>query len=242
MALSADGNIAIVGGPGDNSGAGAAWVFIRNGGVWSQEGGKLIGTGAVGNADQGSSVALSADGNTAIVGGLGDNSGAGAAWVFTRNGGVWSKQGGKLIGTGAVGTRAKGGRWRLSADGNTAIVGGQADSPFGAAWVFTRSAGVWAQQGPKLVGTVPALSDNYFNQNQGFSVALSADGNTAIVGGPQHGSFFDSVGTGAAWVFTRSGGIWTQQGSEACWHRRDGRVARVVGRPFRRRQHGDRRR
>ena len=48
---------------------------------FTQQGPKLVGTGAVGNAFQGYSVALSADGNTAIVGGPTDNSAAGAAWV-----------------------------------------------------------------------------------------------------------------------------------------------------------------
>ena len=53
---------------------------------------------------QGSSVALSADGNTAIVNGYGDDNGVGgAAWIFTRSNGIWSQQGEKLIGTGAVG-------------------------------------------------------------------------------------------------------------------------------------------
>ena len=66
---------------------------------------KLVGTGAVGTAEQGWSVALSADGNTAIVGGIVDNRLTGAAWVFTRSGGVWTQQGSKLVGTGAVGTR-----------------------------------------------------------------------------------------------------------------------------------------
>jgi hypothetical protein len=52
-----------------------------------QQGNKLVGTGAVGSfVQQGASVALSADGDTAIVGGPYDNSHAGAAWVFTRQG------------------------------------------------------------------------------------------------------------------------------------------------------------
>ena len=51
-----DGNTAIVGGPSDNSNIGAAWVYTRSGGVWSQQGPKLVGTGAVGYAEQGSSV------------------------------------------------------------------------------------------------------------------------------------------------------------------------------------------
>ena len=61
---------------------GAVWVFTRTAGVWTQQGPKLVGSGAVGHASQGKSVALSADGSTAIVGGLGDSE-VGAAWVFT---------------------------------------------------------------------------------------------------------------------------------------------------------------
>jgi len=57
-------------------------MYTRSDGVWVPAGGKLVGTGAVGNSEQGVSVALSADGSTAIVGGPGDNSNAGAAWVF----------------------------------------------------------------------------------------------------------------------------------------------------------------
>src|SRR5438309_1559975 len=85
VALSADGNTALVGGPYDNNPlgngqSGAAWVWTRSAGVWTQ-GPKLVGTGAVGGARQGYGVALSADGNTALVGGPYDNGGAGALWV-----------------------------------------------------------------------------------------------------------------------------------------------------------------
>jgi hypothetical protein len=207
VALSADGNTAIVGGPNDNSNAGAAWAFTQSGGVWTPQGSKLVGGGAIGSAEQGFSVALSADGDTAIVGGFDDNSGVGAAWVFTRSGGVWTAGGTKLsLGSGEVGA-AHQGKWvALSADGNTAIVGGPGDnSGAGAAWVFTRSGGVWIQQGPKLAGSGAVGA-----ARQGSSVALSADGNTAIIGGPD-----DNADAGAAWVFTRSGGgVWTQQGSK----------------------------
>jgi hypothetical protein len=175
-----------------------------NGTVWTQQGNKLVGTGAVGVARQGHSVAISADGNNAIVGGPYDNSYIGAAWVYRRGGTVWSQQGNKLVGTAAMGHPEQGFSVALSADGNTAIVGGYRDnSDTGAAWVFTRSGGVWTQQGRKLVGAGavgPAL--------QGISVALSADGNTAVVGG------FGDDANGAAWVFIRSGGVWTQQGSK----------------------------
>src|SRR5439155_884169 len=139
VSLSADGNTAIVGGEGGSSGA--AWVWTRSGGVWTQQGTKLVGSGAMGTADQGQSVSLSADGNTAIVGGLGDNGFVGAAWVWTRSGGVWTQQGTKLVGAGAAGTAFQGWSVSLSADGNTAIVGGLADNGFaGAAWVFAASA------------------------------------------------------------------------------------------------------
>src|SRR5580704_8783917 len=68
---------------------------------FTQQGPKLVGTGAVGPAQQGFSVALSADGNTVTMGGPGDNSGAGAAWVLRRSGAAWT--GSKLVGTGTVG-------------------------------------------------------------------------------------------------------------------------------------------
>jgi hypothetical protein len=83
-------------------------------------------------------VSVSGDGNTAIIGGFGDNSVVGAAWVFTRSRRVWSQQGPKLVGTGAVGPAGQG-RVSISGDGNTAIVGGSLDNhEVGAAWVFTQ--------------------------------------------------------------------------------------------------------
>jgi hypothetical protein len=198
----------MVGGGGDNSGIGAGWVFTRSGGIWTQQGDRLVGSGAVGAAGQGA-VALSADGNTAIVGGPGDNpdidgNGVGAAWVFTRSGGVWTQQGSKLVGSDAVGPPGLGYSVALSADGNTAIVGGPFDEPEGAAWVYTRSGAVWTQQGSKLVGS-GAVGRGVL----GSSVALSGDGNTAIAG-----SYSDNSDIGAAWVFTRNGAVWTQQSSK----------------------------
>jgi hypothetical protein len=171
-------------------------VYTRSGGVWSQQGAKLVGTGMVGTANQGSSVAVSADGNTAVVGGYGDNSLAGAAWVYTRSAGVWSQQGAKLVGTGAGGAALQGCSVAVSADGNTTVVGGYYDNAnAGAAWVYKRSVAVWSQQGAKVVGTDAVGSNAY----QGYSVSVSADGNTAIVGG-----YGDNSGAGAAWVFVNT--------------------------------------
>jgi uncharacterized protein (TIGR03437 family) len=205
VAMAANASTAIIGGPQDSGGVGAVWVFTGSGGAWGQQqGNKLVGIGGIGAGQQGTSVALSADGNTAIVGGIVDNSDIGAAWVFTRSGTVWTQQA-KLVGSGASGMPLQGQSVALSADGNTALIGGNGDNGFiGAVWVFTRSAGVWTQQGAKLVGTggigVP---------NQGQCVALSSDGNTALIGGST-----DNSSIGAVWVFTRSAGVWTQQGTK----------------------------
>jgi uncharacterized protein (TIGR03437 family) len=185
VALSGDGNTAIVGAPSDDGGRGAVWVYVRSGGVWTQQGSKLVVGGLGGSAGQGDSVALSGDGNTALVGMIGSG-----ALVYTRSGGVWTQQGGTLIPSQTAGNASQGGSVALSTDGNTAIVGA---SGLGA-YVYTRAAGVWTQQN-SIVGA------------GGDSVALSGDGNTALVGGPgDHGS------AGAVWVYARNGGVWTQQG------------------------------
>ena len=207
VALSADGNTLAVGGPFDNTYVGATWVFTRSGTGWSQQGPKLVGTGAMGprGISQGQSIALSADGNTLAVGGYGDNSNVGATWVFARSGTTWVQQGPKLVGTGAVGPSSQGRFVALSADGTTLAVGGDSDnSGSGATWVFTRSGTAWTQQGPKLVGTGAVTP---YGPYQGRSVALSADGTTLAVGGEG-----DNGLSGATWVFTRSGTTWTQQG------------------------------
>ena len=210
LALSADGNTALVGGPNDNGNVGAAWVFTRSNGTWSQQGSKLVSSDYSGTPEQGYSVGLSADGNTAIVGGYEDNQFVGAAWIYTRSNGTWTQQGSKLIGSGSVGSIVEQG-WSvgLSSDGNTAIVGAPNDnSLIGAAWIYTRSAGVWNQQGSKLVGTGYVNNPQFFIQ-QGSAVAIAGNGNTAIVGG-----YGDNTGIGAAWVFTNNGGTWSQLGSK----------------------------
>jgi hypothetical protein len=206
VALSADGSTALVGGWNDDSGIGAVWVYTRTAGVWTQQGGKLVGGGMFSPARFGWSVALSADGNTALIGGPTDLTGIGAVWVFTRSGGVWTQQGFRLVGNGGSGSpEYQGGTVALSADGNTAAAGAYADaSNTGAVWIFTRSAGTWTQQGSKLVGTGATGA-----AAQGISVALSADGDTLLAGGTT-----DNGNVGAAWVFTRTAGVWTQQGGK----------------------------
>jgi hypothetical protein len=223
VALSADGNTALIGGLSDNSKAGAAWVFTRSGSTWTQQA-KLTGGEEVGESLFGTSAALSSDGNTALIGGFGDNGRVGAAWVFTRSGSTWTQQGPKLtaksgeeIGEGGFGIRAA-----LSADGNTALIGGSRDSSFvGAAWVLTRSGSTWTQQGPKLTAkSGEEIGEGDFGQG----VALSADGNTALIGG-----YTDNGFVGAVWVFTRSGSAWTQEGSKLTGGGESGNGAFGVG-------------
>jgi hypothetical protein len=204
IALSADGNTLVVGVPEDESDTGATVVFVRSGSsTWTQQGPKLVGTSFVGQSSQGTRVAVSADGNTIAVGGPSDDSNVGAVWIFVRSGSTWTQQGGKLVGSNAIGFSRQGTGLDLSADGNTLAVGGPNDnSNVGATWIFTRSAGTWTEQtelaGPFAIGAA----------QQGSSVSLSADGNTLAVGGPA-----DDSNVGATWVFLRSSGVfgWSAQ-------------------------------
>ena len=212
VAISADGNTAIIGGPRDRFAGtfgGAAWVFTRTAGVWNQQGLKLVGNDAVGAAQQGSSIALSSDGNTAIVGGPYDNGSNGAAWIFTRAGDTWTQQGSKLVGLLSSDLSQQGFSVALSGDGNTAIIGGPSGADQGAAWIFTRTDGVWTQQSPKLIG-IGGVSESGSTVRYGTAVALSYDGNTAIVGGPNDSS--EQSEKGAVWVYVRTDGVWSQQG------------------------------
>ncbi len=201
VALSADGNTALIGGWNDDSvasgdrdysGKGAAWVFTRSGSTWTQQGPKLTPTDETGNGKFGTIVALSADGDTALIGAWNDDTSKGAAWVFSRSGGAWSQQGPKLTGAGEVGEGRFGVAVALSADGDRALIGALYDNGTrGAAWVFTRSGSTWTQEGGKLTGGGESGEGEF-----GTNVALSADGDTALIGG-----WRDNGGTGAAWVF-----------------------------------------
>ena len=97
----------------------------------------------------------------------------------------------------------------VSGDGNTMLIGAcgktlGANEYQGAAYVFVHSGTAWSQQA-RLTA-----SDGAYNDAFGYSVSLSSDGNTALVGAPGK-----TIGTnleqGGAYVFTRSGTVWTQQ-------------------------------
>ncbi len=222
VALSADGEVALVGAPGDLEEEGAAWIYTRSGSTWHQAGTRFqdsecvwCRTGVEGNEPEsgeiryGISVALSASGETAIIGAPGQEETEGAAIILTRSGSVWH-QTAEFVGEGEGGRRTAefGYSVALSGDGATALIGGPSDGPTygeaeGAAWVFTSSGGKWTQQGPKLTGGEEVGSQGYF----GEAVSLSSDGDTGLIGGAG-----DDGNDGAAWVFTRSGESWSQQG------------------------------
>ncbi len=205
VALSADGSTALIGAPSDDLRVGAAWVFTRSGSTWSQQGNKLTGGGERGEGEFGTAAALSADGNTVLIGGIGDDKDTGAAWVFTRSGSTWSQQGEKLVGSFPELEGRFGQSVALSGDGATALIG---CGPFyghgGGAWIFTRTGSTWSQQGPRINPSGEVGEGNF-----GTSLALSSDGSTALIGAP-----WDNSQVGAVWAFTRSGKEWTQQGNK----------------------------
>src|SRR5260370_6720221 len=134
-----------------------------------QQGSKLVGSGALGGFSyctndwgaQGTAVAASSDGNTAVIGSASDDNGTGAVWVFTRTGSAWGQQA-KLVGSGTTNLQNYSnlmGYWGtclgasvgVSGDGNTIIAGGPHDNgQFGGAWVFIRANRAWTQQGSRL--------------------------------------------------------------------------------------------
>ena len=208
--VAVSGDTALVGAsrqsPWGRSGAGAAYVFVRSGGAWTAQAKLTAGDGAAGDLF-GYSVALSGD--TALLGAPyktlpGKGLAVGAAYVFTRFAGSWTQQD-RLIA--ADGLFADQFGYSVALSGDTALVGAPWNSAAGAvyagaAYVFTRSAGSWAQEAKPLAG------DGAADDNFGDSVALSGD--IALVGAPDH----ITVGQkhlGAAYVFTRSGGAWPQE-------------------------------
>jgi hypothetical protein len=200
VSLAGNGETALIGGPSSSPSLsepelGAAWVFTLAGGIWSEQTELAPGTGATIHTAQGDAVALSGNGETAIVGGPGYKDAIGAAWVYVRNGEKWEQQGPPLQGNdaGTLEADLEGQSVALSEDGDTALIGGPDDNiSLGAAWAFQRSGSTWSEQ-EKLVGT------GAMSSREGAGVALSADGYTALVGGPA-----DNGEEGATWVFART--------------------------------------
>lgn len=205
VSLSVDGNTAILGTFSVNEGA--AYVFTRTEGAWTQQQTLL----SPGTSDFfGLGVALSGDGEAAFVSApssdINGKESQGSVYVFTRVSGVWTNQQ-KLV---AIEGTAYGdfGRFMdISSDGNTAVISAAQDDSaghiHGTAYVFIRDGNQWAQQ----VGLVP--SDSQDGDGFGPSVSISGDGNVVIVGATHH-DFDGGADQGAAYLFERSGGAWTE--------------------------------
>jgi hypothetical protein len=223
----------------DNSArsAGAAYVFTRSAGVWSQEA-YLKASNTDAGDYFGESVAISGDmvvvgapqedsNATGVNGDQSNNSAgvAGAAYVFRRSGTTWTQQAYlKASNTDAGDEFGE----SVSISGDTVVVGGRREDSnvagvngdqsnngaanAGAAYVFVVDArhGVWTQQAYLKASNTDA--GDFF----GFSVSISGD--TVVVGAFAEDSNANgnqgnnSAGNaGAAYVFVRSGGSWTQQ-------------------------------
>ena len=192
VALSTSGSTLLAGDPqGNSNGGGAASIYDYNG--TSLSAGTAL-TPPASPFSFGSSVAVSANGTTVIVGDPGSIP-AGAATAYTYNGTTWSL--GTPL-TPPVTATEFGNSVAISASGTTAIVGDPqgGDSGSGAATIFTFANGSWSA-GTSL--TAPATAAEF-----GTSVALSGDGTTALVGDPTGGS-----GTGAVTAYSYANGAWS---------------------------------
>ncbi len=225
----------------DNSAwdSGAAYVFTREDGVWSQQ--AYLKASNTEILDRfGESVAVSED--TLVVGAEGEDSNAtgvngdqgnnlaeneaGAAYVFTRTTGDWSQQAYlKASNTGVEdefghSVAVSGNLLVVGAhreDSNAAGVNGDQDNDLaesaGAAYVFGREEGVWSQQA-YLKASNPDRDDTFGNSvaiSKGWLVvgARREESNATGVDGDQSNNF--SSDSGAAYVFTRATGVWDQQ-------------------------------
>ena len=224
--LSADGSTLVVSSRGESSGAtginglqidrsqplsGAVYVFVRVNGLWQQQA-YIKASNAEVRDLFGSSIGLSADGNTLAVGALFEDSAAtgingdesdnssvssGAVYVFARQGIVWQQQAYLKASNAGEGDRF-GAALSLSADGNTLAVGAIEEASAavginneqnddsadyaGAAYVFVRSGSLWQQE-----AYLKASNTGEFDKF-GTATTLSADGNTLVVGAPEEAS------------------------------------------------------
>lgn len=186
---------------GSNPGQGSAFVFVRSGTIWSQQQ-RLVAADGESFDSFGNSVGIS--GNTVVVGSrfdkVGSNDAQGSAYVFTRSGAAWTQQQQIVASDGDLVDEFGS---AVAIDGETIVVGAFVDDDAfldqGSAYVFVRAGTSWSQQ-QKLVA-----SDARANIFFGSAVGIS--GETIVVGAP----FAGTPSTGEAYVFVRSGTVWTQQ-------------------------------
>jgi hypothetical protein len=200
VAMSGDGNEFTVSAPQDGSprGTGAVWMFTRTAGIWSQQGSKIVAAGESGSGVFGQSLAMSSDGDTALIGAPGNAGDAGAAWVFTRSGSTWN-QGPELTSVSHAGPAGQFGTTvSLSSAGTRALIG----EPFygrGGAWIFNHAGSSW-------IRSVELTIDNATPNLLSGPEALSGDGTVAMIGTPEYNG-----GEGAIWSWhNTNGNTWRQ--------------------------------
>jgi hypothetical protein len=208
VSISEDGNTAILGAylgsasVGADNFIGTAYVFTRSGTTWTQQA-KLMASDAVFGDNFGVSVAISADGNTALIGAANEdtspNTNNGAAYVFTRSGTTWTQQV-KLVASDAASNDSFGREVSISSNGDTALVASPNESTSpnlsnGAIYAFTRSGTTWTQR-QKIMLEDARTSDNF-----GQFVHISGDGSTFVAGS----------NTDFVYVYTLFANTWRQQ-------------------------------
>ena len=211
VSMNRSGTIAAVGafwaGSG-NPGAGAVYIFTRSGSTWSQQA-KCEPSNPTAWDDFGQAVVISGDGNYFISGSYGedtDGTNAGAAYIFKKSGSSWSQQ--KMLkASDAQGSDFFGQAVAIDYDGNTAAVGAYMEdtgaTDAGSVYIYTRSGTTWSQQ--QKIQT----SDRHAEDDFGFDVYLSDDGNTLVAS--SRGDDEGGTDAGAAYIFSRSGSTWTQR-------------------------------
>ena len=182
--------------------SGAAYVFNRDGGIWTEQA-KLVPSDAADGDLFGQAVAL--DGDAIIVGSFFDDdlgSHSGSAYIFRRSGSVWSEEAKLLAGDGAGADQFG---FSVSMSGNVVVVGAPFDDDAGldsgSAYVYRWNGANWVQEA-KLTPNDGAAGDLF-----GYSVAV--DGSTAVVGAQSADA--PEVDSGATYVFQWNGSAWTQE-------------------------------
>ena len=194
--VSVDGDYAIVGAYGEDTGgsaSGAAYIFHKTGGNTWDSGTKIVASDA--SADDFFGFSVSINGDYAIVGADHEGAGgseAGAAYIFHRTGTNTWDSGTKIVASDAEASDqfSKG----VSINGDYAIVGAYGESSnSGAAYVFHRTGTNTWDSGTKIVAPDAAADDL-------FGGSVSINGDYAIVG-----AYGESSSSGAAYVFYRTG-------------------------------------
>lgn len=205
--LSSDGKVALIGlyddgDKGHNSGA--AYVSVVFEDNWIREA-KLTADDGKSCDSFGSSVSLSGDGKLAVIGAHYAGDDRGAVYVFGFDGTEWKQQA-KLTASDGEKYDWFGSSVSISGDGKTILIAAQgcADEEIGvgAAYVFSCIDSVWVEQA-KLSPGVGGINSRF-----GYSVSLSSDGQTAVVG-----AFDDSASdiSISAYVYVRFGDTWIEQ-------------------------------